>query len=62
LATRHIIPITAQEYPTAAARPAYSVLSNSRVVQKFGVVLPDWRTQMQRCFVSESIPAKLLAD
>jgi dTDP-4-dehydrorhamnose reductase len=62
LATRHIIPITAQEYPTAAARPAYSVLSNSRLIQTFGVALPDWRTQMQRCFISESIAANLLAE
>jgi dTDP-4-dehydrorhamnose reductase len=62
LVTRHIIPITAQEYPAAAARPAYSILSNSRLIQTFGVALPDWLTQMQHCFVSEDIAAKLLAD
>jgi dTDP-4-dehydrorhamnose reductase len=61
LATRHIIPITTQEFPTAAARPAYSVLSNSRLMQTFGVALPDWHAQMQSCFISESIAANFLA-
>jgi len=61
LATRYIIPITTQEFPTAAARPAYSVLSNSRLIQTFGVALPDWRAQMQSCFISESIAANFLA-
>jgi dTDP-4-dehydrorhamnose reductase len=61
LATRHIIPITTHEFPTAAARPAYSVLSNSRLIQTFGVALPDWHAQMQSCFISESIAANFLA-
>jgi hypothetical protein len=52
--------ITTQEYP-AAAKPAHSVLSNSRLIQTFGVAQLDWRTQMQRCFISESIVANFLA-
>ena len=50
LITKRIIPITTSEYPTPAARPAYSVLSNSRLVLTFGFELPDWRTQLQRAF------------
>src|SRR6266699_1892316 len=45
LMTKRIIPITTAEYPTPAARPSYSVLSNSRLVRTFGFQLPDWRTQ-----------------
>ena len=49
LISRRIIPILTAEYPTSASRPAYSVLSNSRLHQQFGVVLPDWRAQLQDC-------------
>jgi dTDP-4-dehydrorhamnose reductase len=45
--TKRTIPITTDEYPTAARRPAYSVLSNSRCQRTFGVALPDWKTQLQ---------------
>ncbi len=44
---RRIIPITTAEYPTAARRPAYSVLSNSRCRRTFGFALPDWKAQLQ---------------
>jgi dTDP-4-dehydrorhamnose reductase len=47
LLARRIIPITTGEYPTLARRPAYSVLSNSRLLQTFGEQLPDWRVQLQ---------------
>ncbi len=30
------------DYPTPAARPAYSVLDNAKVYSTFGVRLPDW--------------------
>ncbi|MEO1657803.1 MAG: dTDP-4-dehydrorhamnose reductase [Pseudomonadota bacterium] len=35
--------ITTEEYPTKAARPAYSVLDTSKLQSSFGVTLPDWR-------------------
>jgi dTDP-4-dehydrorhamnose reductase len=50
---RNIVPITTPEYPTAARRPAYSVLSNSRFEQTFGFRLPDWRVQLH-CMFSEA--------
>jgi dTDP-4-dehydrorhamnose reductase len=44
---RRIIPIPTAEYPTAARRPAYSVLSNSRCQRTFGFAVPDWKSQLQ---------------
>lgn len=37
-----IQPIPTHEYPTPAARAAYSVLDNSRLQQVFGIRLPHW--------------------
>jgi dTDP-4-dehydrorhamnose reductase len=53
LITKRIVPITTAEYPTPASRPAYSVLSNSRLFQTFGVKLPDWHAQLRLLFRSE---------
>ena len=47
---RGILPITTAEYPTPAHRPAYSVLSNSRLLRDFSLQLPDWRTQLRGAF------------
>jgi dTDP-4-dehydrorhamnose reductase len=46
LIARRVVPITTAEYPTPARRPAYSVLSNSRLTSSFGVALPDWTAQL----------------
>lgn len=45
-ATR-VVPITSAEYPTRAARPAYSVLDCSRLRDAFGVHAPSWDVQLQ---------------
>ncbi len=62
LIARRVIPISAEEFRSPAHRPAYSVLSNTRLFQTFGVALPDWRTQLQRCFISDSIAANRGTD
>ena len=62
LIARRVIPISTEEFRSPARRPAYSVLSNSHLIQTFGVALPNWRTQLQRCFVSDSIAANRGAD
>ncbi len=50
LIARRVVPISTEEFCSPAPRPVYSVLSNARLRQVFGVALPDWRTQLQRCF------------
>lgn len=44
-----VAPIPAVAWPAAAARPAYSVLSNTRVQADFGVRLPDWESDLGGC-------------
>jgi dTDP-4-dehydrorhamnose reductase len=50
LITRRLIPITTDEDPTPARRPAYSVLSNARLTRTFGLRLPDWQMQLRSLF------------
>jgi dTDP-4-dehydrorhamnose reductase len=38
-----VLPIGTADYPTPAARPAYSVLDCSALRRDFGIELPDWR-------------------
>ena len=40
-------PIPSVEYPTPAARPAYSVLDNAQLAQTFGIALPDWMAALE---------------
>jgi len=54
LIARHVVPISKEEFRSPTRRPAYSVLSNARLKQVFGVTLPDWRTQLHQCFASRS--------
>ncbi|MFZ0039357.1 MAG: dTDP-4-dehydrorhamnose reductase [Candidatus Acidiferrales bacterium] len=50
LIAERVIPISTREYPTAAVRPVYSVLSNARLASTFNCQLPDWRTQLHVVF------------
>jgi dTDP-4-dehydrorhamnose reductase len=49
LKTARVKPIATAEYPTPAARPAYSVLDNGKVARVFGVRLPPWQDALGRC-------------
>lgn len=62
LIAHRVIPISTDELGSLTPRPAYSILSNSRLNKTFGVALPDWHSQLQRCFVSESIVGNRSAD
>ena len=44
-----IKPISTTEYPTPAPRPAFSVLSNKKLKQQFGLELPHWKNALERC-------------
>jgi dTDP-4-dehydrorhamnose reductase len=52
LIARRVVPVTTSEYPTPARRPSYSILSNSRLTDAFGIALPHWREQLKASFRS----------
>src|SRR6185369_8592980 len=43
LKIKSVKPIRAVDYPTAAARPHYSVLSNDKLHRELGFTFPNWR-------------------
>jgi len=49
-----VLPTSTQAFGSPAHRPAYSVLSNARLLEGFGVTLAHWRTQLHRCFCSSN--------
>jgi dTDP-4-dehydrorhamnose reductase len=48
-----LVPISTQEYPTPARRPAYSVLNNNKLNQVFKLEMPDWLSSLRRCIEDE---------
>ncbi len=52
LVVRRVTPITTEQYPTLARRPAHSVLSNHRLKQEFGLEMRDWRLQLVSAFAA----------
>ena len=44
-----IEPCRTADYPTAARRPAYSVLDKSKLKRTFGIEIPHWRESMRYC-------------
>lgn len=47
-------PIPASAYPTAAVRPAWSVLDATKLQATFGVALPPWDVQLASCLGDRS--------
>jgi len=48
LKVKHIIPIGTSEYPTPAARPAYSLLSSEALYGVFGLRIPEWEHSLKQ--------------
>ncbi len=42
-------PIESKDFPTAAKRPAYSVLNKAKIKADFGVEIPHWRISLKAC-------------
>ncbi len=50
LAVRQVEPITTGQYPTAARRPAYTVLDCGKIETAFGIRPPPWRESLSFYF------------
>ncbi|HTD41287.1 MAG TPA: dTDP-4-dehydrorhamnose reductase [Mucilaginibacter sp.] len=44
-----VLPIKTSEYPTRAVRPAYSVMSKSKIKKVFSIEIPYWRDSLITC-------------
>jgi dTDP-4-dehydrorhamnose reductase len=44
-----IQPIKTEDYPTAARRPKYSVLSKEKIEKEFNIKIPYWRESLEKC-------------
>ena len=51
-----INPITSDQYPTKAKRPAYSVLDLSKIKAYAGIEIPEWKESLAKCI--EELKAK----
>ena len=45
----HVRPLHTSEYPTAAARPHYSVLDKTKIKQAYGIEIPYWEESLKEC-------------
>lgn len=48
LSVKQVVPITTEQYPTPAKRPAYSVLSNQKITPLLGTYPPYWRDSLKQ--------------
>lgn len=44
-----VLPIKTSQYPTAAKRPAFSVMSTDKLFKTFGLRLAHWEEQLDQC-------------
>ena len=49
IASCHVRPLHTEEYPTPAARPAYSVLDKTKIKNTLGIEIPYWEESLAEC-------------
>lgn len=56
LAVRQIVPISSADYPTPAARPAYSVLDCGSLEERFGITRRSWEAGLAEMLRDMNVP------
>lgn len=46
-----VVPVTTEDYPTAATRPPYSVLDKTLIKKTYGIEIPHWEESLSLCLV-----------
>ncbi len=49
-----VIPVPTSAYPTAAKRPAYSVMDTSQIAKTYGIDIKDWKESLEDCIAKIS--------
>lgn len=44
-----VIPVATEDYPTAATRPAYSILDKTMIKKTFEMEIPYWEESLEKC-------------
>ena len=44
-----VSPISTEQFPTPAKRPAYSVMDTSKIRETFGLKIPNWKESLATC-------------
>lgn len=44
-----VLPITTAEYPVAAKRPVYSIMSKEKITGYLGITVPQWKDSLHKC-------------
>jgi len=44
-----VLPVLSAEYPSAAKRPAYSVLNKLKIKETYNIEIPHWREGLKKC-------------
>lgn len=47
-----VFPLCTKEYPTAAVRPQWSVLSKRKIKNQFNIEIPHWFTSLKACLAN----------
>jgi dTDP-4-dehydrorhamnose reductase len=46
--TCKVNPVSTREYPTPAKRPMYSVMDKGKIMEVFGLEIPDWKVSLRK--------------
>lgn len=49
ITTCQVFPVESKDYPTAAARPHFSVLNKSKIRSTYGIAVPYWKESLKVC-------------